>query len=137
MSIDEMDFSSELRFKTSRSSGKGGQNVNKVSSKVQLEFDVVNSLLLTETQKAIILQKAGSKITTTGILQLVVQAERSQLLNKGIAIKKFYALLTSCFVKAKKRIATKPSKAAKSKRINDKKQTGEKKKLRKADFREQ
>lgn len=136
MSIEETDFSSEFRFKTSRSSGKGGQNVNKVSSKVQLDFDVVNSLLLNETQKAIILTKAASKITTTGILQFVVQIERSQLLNKNIAIKKFYSLLASCFVKTKKRIATKPSKAAKAKRINDKKQTGEKKKLRKADIKE-
>ena len=106
--IANLNFVSELTFKTSRSGGKGGQNVNKVSSKVELNFDVFNSTLIDNEQKRTILQKLDKRINKEGILQIIVQSERSQLLNKQIAIQKFYELIRKSFVQQKKRIATKP-----------------------------
>ena len=128
--ITVTDFYPELTFKTSRSSGKGGQNVNKVSSKVELNFDVAKSELLSEEKKVLIFRKLHKKINKAGILQIVVQSERSQLQNKEIAVKKFYGLILECFKEKKKRIATKPGKASKEKRIQAKKIKSEKKKLR-------
>ena len=122
---------SELSFKTSRSGGAGGQNVNKVSSKVELDFNVTDSALLTEEQKQIILTRLAKKINREGVLQIVAQTERNQLGNKEIAIRKFYDLLTKCFIEKKKRKPTKPSKAAKEKRLETKKRNSEIKKLRK------
>lgn len=123
-------FDSELSFKTSRSGGKGGQNVNKVSTRVQLNFSVTGSTLLNAEQKAVIMEKLAARISKEGILQVTVQSERSQLANKEIAVRKFYELIRQCFVRKKKRIASKPSKAMKQKRLEKKKKHGDKKKLR-------
>ena len=131
MDISKINFNPEFSFKTSRSSGKGGQNVNKVSSKVELNFDVLNSILLNPTQKDILFKKLNKRINKEGILQLIIQSERSQLLNKQIAIKKFYELLAKSFIQKKKRIATKLSAAVKAKRLKKKKMKSEKKELRK------
>lgn len=120
----------ELNFSVSRSSGPGGQNVNKVNSKVTLKFDVVNSQVLAPDEKEIILKKLATKLTTEGVLVLTAQENRSQLDNKKAAILKFEHLLTKAFEKKKARKATKPSKGAVQKRINKKKQHSEKKQWR-------
>ncbi len=120
----------ELSFKTSRSGGSGGQNVNKVSTKVLLEFDVVNSKVFDEIQRAIIQSKLASKINSEGILQIVSQTERTQLKNKKIALEKFNLLITNCFLVRKERKATNVPKAVKEKRLNDKRIKSELKRWR-------
>jgi ribosome-associated protein len=130
MTLKGIQLDPEFHFKTSRSGGAGGQNVNKVSTKVELDFDVMHSALLTPEQKEIILDKLSHKINKEGILQIVAQTERSQLGNKEIAIKKFYTLLNSCFVVKKKRKATRPSRTSKEKRLQTKKRDSEIKRSR-------
>lgn len=125
---------SEITFKTSRSGGSGGQHVNKVSTKVELDFDVVNSKILTDEQKDIITNKLAARITVDGIMQVICQAERSQLRNKIAALAKFHELIDSCFVVVKKRRVTKISKAVKERRLLTKKRNAEIKKLRRGDF---
>jgi ribosome-associated protein len=131
MDIKETDFSSELHFKTSRSGGKGGQHVNKTESRVELFFDVKNSFILTEEQKQKIIEKIKNKITFDGILHFAVDADRSQIKNKKIAIERFYYLLETALKPQKKRIPTKTSKAVKEKRFKNKKIKSKKKDLRK------
>ncbi len=123
----DRDFTKEFEFKTSRSGGPGGQNVNKVSSKVELRFKVDTSELLTEEEKEIIREKLPNYITNEGYLQLVCQIERSQLSNKEICIQKFYDLLRKAFTKQKIRKATRPSKAARQERLTGKKKLSDKK----------
>jgi ribosome-associated protein len=134
MNISDVDFLPELSFHASRSGGKGGQNVNKVSTKIELEFNVESSSLLTGEQKAIIMDKLRNRMTAEGMLRIVSQAERSQLGNKKKAIEKFYDLLTRALKPRKKRVATKPSRAVKEKRLSEKKQHSEKKAMRKRDW---
>lgn len=123
-------ISSEFIFSASRSSGPGGQNVNKVNTKVTLHWDVTNSIVLTDEQRETISTKLKSYITKEGVLQLTSQEKRSQLQNKEEVVEKLERLLTKAFERKKARKATKPSKAAKQKRVLHKKQHGEKKKWR-------
>ena len=120
----------EFRFKTARSGGKGGQHVNKVESKVLLMFGVDESQVLSAEQKDLVKAKLAARISEEGYLQVTEESDRSQLKNKELAIKKMLALLAKCFVKVKARKASKIPKSVKEKRIKDKKQRGEVKKLR-------
>ena len=121
---------SELLFTASRSGGPGGQNVNKVNSKVTLKWDVLHSVLLDEDQQRIILGKLASRLTKGGILILTAQDKRSQLQNKEEVIFKLNQLLVKAFTPKKIRKKTKPGKAAHQARIKDKKQRSEKKQWR-------
>ena len=114
------DLSSEFEFVTSRSSGPGGQNVNKVNTKVELRFSVFSSKILSEEEKQTIFVKLYHRINKQGILSVVAQSERSQLRNKEIAIEKFYKWLNIAFQVQKERKKTRPSKASKEKRLSDK-----------------
>jgi Protein chain release factor B len=129
------DFSSEFIFSASRSSGAGGQNVNKVNSKVELRFSIINSLLLSDDEKVKMVNKLSGRVTTAGELIVVSQEDRSQLKNKEICITKFYEILQQLFTPRKRRRPTKPSRASKEKRLDLKKEQSQKKALRrKNDF---
>lgn len=114
------DLSSEYTFQSSRSSGPGGQNVNKVNSKVELRFNIPNSSLLTDDQKQILLAKLSTKINGEGFLIVVSQRDRSQLVNKEDAIRKAYELIEKALRPVKKRKVTKPSRSAIEKRLTEK-----------------
>ena len=125
----------ELQFKAVRSSGAGGQNVNKVASKVMLSFDVKNSQGLTEEEKAILTAKLATKLTSEQILILNCDEDRSQLKNKTIVTKRFLALIKSSLIVPKKRKATKIPRAVIEKRIKAKRNLSEiKQNRRKPDF---
>ena len=114
------DLSAEFQFLTSRSSGPGGQNVNKVNSKVELRFDIQNSSLLTDDQKNILLVKLATKITSEGILSVVSQRDRSQLSNKEDAIEKLYLLIAKALKPVKPRKNTRPTKGSVERRLTTK-----------------
>jgi ribosome-associated protein len=129
--IDTQFFNTELHFQFARSGGPGGQNVNKVNSKVMLKFDIPNSQLLEDPEKELLLQKLSKKLDSDGNLLIHSQEKRSQLQNKALAINKFYDILKTAFHKKKIRLATRPGKAAIEKRLKEKKARAQKKKHRK------
>lgn len=120
----------ELDFAASRSGGPGGQNVNKVNSKISVRFDVPHSEILTPEEKEFVLRRLSTFLTKEGILQISSQESRSQLENKTAVVAKLDALLAKAFEKQKPRKKTKPSKTAVHKRIQSKKRVSEKKKWR-------
>jgi ribosome-associated protein len=122
---------SELNFKAVRSSGPGGQNVNKVASKVVLTFDLKNSNALSEEEKEIATKKLKSKLTQEGILILNCDEDRSQLKNKEIVTKRFLELLSKSLIIPKERKATKVPRSVVEKRLKDKSTTSEIKQNRK------
>lgn len=126
-----IDFSSEMKLQTTRSGGKGGQNVNKVETAVIAFFDVTGSQLLTEEQKGIIQHKLANRINSEGQLVVKAQMHRTQLSNKEEAVNKINELIREALKKKKLRIATKPSKASKERRIESKRHFSEKKESRK------
>ncbi|MBD3627293.1 alternative ribosome rescue aminoacyl-tRNA hydrolase ArfB [Cyclobacterium sp.] len=132
--IKEQFLNQELSFQAARSSGPGGQNVNKVNSKIILRFNIPDSQLLDESEKDILMKKWAHKLDNTGDLIIQTQEKRSQLQNKSIAIRKFYEMLNAAFQKRKVRKATRPGKGAIEKRIKAKKIQAEKKKYRGKDW---
>jgi ribosome-associated protein len=121
----------ELKFKASRSSGAGGQHVNKVSSKIELAFDLENSTSLSDEEKTLLKTKLSSKLTKENNLILFCEETRSQHRNKEIAIKKFIEIIAIGLTRPKKRRPTKPSKSSVKRKAESKKRTSVKKALRK------
>jgi ribosome-associated protein len=117
----KIEITKEIIFRTARSGGKGGQNVNKVETMVEGYFSIADSALLTPVQKRILGQKLASKINSDGFLQVRSQVDRTQLGNKAEVIRKMHALLELGLKREKRRIATKPTAAAKERRIEEKK----------------
>ena len=129
--MDTDKILSELQYKAVRSSGAGGQNVNKVSSKVVLSFDLKNSQALTEEEKALLENKIANRLTSEQILILNCDEDRSQIKNKAIVTKRFLDIITAGLVIPKIRKATKIPKSVIRKRIKDKKNVSDIKKNRK------
>jgi len=134
MFYDGRNFEPEMQFQTSRSSGPGGQNVNKTESKVELRFDVQKSELLTNDEKELILIRLQNKISSEGILILSSQESRSQLDNKLTCIEKFYKLLSQALKPEIRRKPTRVPLSVKLKRLESKKYTSEKKQNRNKNF---
>jgi ribosome-associated protein len=112
----------ELRFTASLSSGPGGQNVNKVNTRVTLWFDVVNSPSLSQEQKELIMSRLGSRISREGVLRVISQQTRSQLANREAAVERFVELLSTALKLRRSRRKTGISRIAKLKRLEEKKQ---------------
>ncbi len=129
--IQERDLSGELIFSSSRSSGPGGQNVNKVNTRIELRFNIPGSALLNDEEKAKLQSVLGNRINKEGFLILVSQTERSQLANKKKATERFYKLLQKALTPVKRRKPTRPTLASKERRIESKKLQSRKKELRK------
>jgi len=129
--MDIATLKKELAFKTSRSSGSGGQHVNKVETRVELNFNVAESQVLSAEEKEILIGKWKNKINKEGVFQIAVESSRSQIRNKAIAIELFLEKLQKSLVKQKPRVPSKPNRSAKEKRLKKKKVQAEKKERRK------
>lgn len=129
--ITSAELIPELEFSTSRSSGPGGQHVNKVSTKVIIRWNLLHSTLISDEQKMVLLNKLSSQLTREGELIINSQESRSQLQNKELALEKLDVLLRKALTKPKARKATRPTKSSKVKRVDTKKRHAEKKQWRK------
>lgn len=127
----KIDITKEIIFRTARSGGKGGQNVNKVETMVEGYFSIRNSTSLTDKEKDILEHKLASRINSDGFVQVRSQVHRTQLGNKAEVIRKMHELLETGLKKEKRRIATKPSAAARERRFEQKKRQSQTKEGRK------
>lgn len=132
MNFTRADLQREIIYKTSRSGGKGGQNVNKVATKVELLFNIQASILFNEEDKALLTNKLQSRLNKDGQLQVISEEERSQYLNKERAVDKLIALLVKALHRPKIRKPGKVSKAAHAKRMDEKRIQSVKKQLRRS-----
>ncbi|MFT6054109.1 MAG: ribosome-associated protein [Roseivirga sp.] len=129
--IASRDFLPEIQFQTSRSSGPGGQNVNKLETRVTLRFNLNNSNVFTEEEKETLRKKWEKQLTNEGELLISSEEHRNQLRNKDNTISKFRKAVEQAFTKPKFRKKTKPSKGAIEKRLSSKKNHSDKKAMRK------
>ncbi|MFZ4548255.1 MAG: alternative ribosome rescue aminoacyl-tRNA hydrolase ArfB [Bacteroidales bacterium] len=120
----------ECRFEATRSSGSGGQNVNKVSTKVILLFNVLESSILDQDQKDIFISELHTRVSKHGVFRISSGRERTQLANRKLVTDKFYNLIEKAFETEEERIATKPTKGSKLRRIESKKALSGKKSSR-------
>jgi ribosome-associated protein len=127
----EKSFIEEMKFSASRSSGPGGQHVNKVNTKVELRFNINDTNLLSADDKTLLFEKIANKINNNGELVLVSEKYRSQSRNKESVIEKFFEILKNALTPPKKRIPIKLSKTKKKKRLENKKKQSDKKEMRK------
>jgi ribosome-associated protein len=134
MNVNKDTLQKEVSYKTSRSGGKGGQNVNKVSSKVELLFSVNDSILFTDEEKALLNEKLQSRFNKDGLIQIICDEDRSQYINKQKAIDRLINLLIHALHVPKIRKVKKVSKAAKAARVANKRIHSEKKESRRAKF---
>ena len=129
--MDKETIYKELQFKAIRSSGAGGKHVNKVSSKVELYFDLTSSPSFSEKEKKLLFKNLAARLTKEGVLQLSSGESRSQHTNKEKVVKRLFEVLTKALIIPKKRKTTKMSKAQKLKRLDNKQKLATKKSLRK------
>tara|TARA_R110002072_G_scaffold70811_5_gene170600 strand:+ start:4314 stop:4718 length:405 start_codon:yes stop_codon:yes gene_type:complete len=129
--MDKETIYKELQFKAVRSSGAGGQHVNKVSSKVELYFDLTNSPSFSEEEKELLFKNLATRLTKEGVLQLSSGESRSQHTNKEKVVKRLFEVLAKALIIPKKRKPTKMSKTQKLKRLDNKQKLATKKSLRK------
>jgi len=129
--LKSRNFENEFMFSTSRSGGPGGQNVNKVSTKVELRLNLLLTTAFSEKEKEIIFRKLKNKINKEGEIILVSQAERTQLMNKSVVKEKFYDLISKTLTIPLKRTPTRPTQTSRLKRLDSKRNRSNMKKLRK------
>lgn len=134
MNFSKTDLQKETFYKASRSGGSGGQNVNKVSSKVELLFSINNSALFSDEEKQRLNEKLQSRFNKDGYVQVICDEERSQYLNKEKALERLAVLLTKSLHVPKIRKPTRPGKKAKAERLDNKKMQSVKKESRKKNF---
>ena len=129
--LKKRNFENEFIYSTSRSSGPGGQNVNKVNTKVELRLNIITTHLFSDDEKTLIIRKLGKKINKNGELILSAQSMRTQLMNKTLVTEKFYLTVSKALTIQEKRRSTRPTKSSINKRLEEKSHQRYKKKLRK------